>query len=100
MELLLKSLQELEKLGIYYIDLSNFIGVVYIQKDIQFEWIDRGEVLNFQNCFMFIICENSLFMVWSSVEIKSWLEKDRLGCWSWRKKWKDNCKCMRCEIMK
>ncbi|XP_052701157.1 uncharacterized protein LOC128178159 isoform X2 [Crassostrea angulata] len=94
------SLQELEKSGIYHIDLSNLTGVVHIQKDIQSERIDRGEVLNFQNRSMSTIRENSPFTARSSADIKSRLEKDRLGRRSRRKKWKDNCKCMRCEIMK
>lgn len=95
-----KSLQELEKSGIYHIDLSNLTGVVHIQKDIQSERIDRGEVLNFQNRSMSTIRENSPFTARSSADIRSRLEKDRLGRRSRRKKWKDNCKCMRCEIMK
>eukprot|EP00105_Crassostrea_gigas_P009851 XP_011424954.1 PREDICTED: uncharacterized protein LOC105326546 isoform X5 [Crassostrea gigas] len=94
------SLQELEKSGIYHIDLSNLTGVVHIQKDIQSERIDRGEVLNFQNRSMSTIRENSPFTARSSADIRSRLEKDRLGRRSRRKKWKDNCKCMRCEIMK
>lgn len=94
------SLQELEKSGIYHIDLSNLTGVVHIQKDIQTERMDRSDVMNLQNRSMSTIRENSPYTARSSADIKHRLESDKIGRRSRRKKWKDNCKCMRCEIMK
>nr|XP_022330230.1 uncharacterized protein LOC111128722 isoform X6 [Crassostrea virginica] len=95
-----QTLQELEKSGIYHIDLSNLTGVVHIQKDIQTERMDRSDVMNLQNRSMSTIRENSPYTARSSADIKHRLESDKIGRRSRRKKWKDNCKCMRCEIMK
>ncbi|CAC5396899.1 unnamed protein product [Mytilus coruscus] len=79
--------QPLEQSGIYQFDITG-------------EFPTSGDVTQrFSKNTIGTILENETLSGHNSRQTRCRLENDRIGRRSRRKKWRDNCKCMRCEIM-